>query len=405
MSDTKRVNKTFLKIAILAISVMLQAASAMSVAVTGMIKSFSGQSATSIQALVTIPSFAIMLFILCSTWIIKTIGKRNTVILGLAIALIGGVGPFFTTNFTLIKILRFMFGAGTGIYTSLAVSLIGDFFTGDEQRNLLGLQSAVSALGNSIATFFAGVLVGVNWQSTYLVYLILLPVLIIFMIGFPKRANENIVEKAEATENESTASGKQSKKLPIFVIIGIAVLFIYFNVVMAMYTNSGLAIQQMQLKNQGMLGTVLALAGIIGSLITMFYGPIFKVLKHFTPIVFCALGAIGFFGMANSSNMIMFTISMILVSSTTILIPYVYGTVMDSVPESSKNFAISMAMVFNNLGAYFSPYSLSFLGKATHMTDPVSSFVICASVMIVLAIVFIFMQFNRNKNVNTSMAK
>jgi len=301
MSDTKRVNKTFLKIAILAISVMLQAASAISVSVTGMIHAFSGQSATSIQSLVTIPSFSIMLFILCGNWIIKAIGKRNTVILGLTIALIGGVGPAFTANLTTIKVLRFLFGAGTGIYTSLAVSLIGDFFTGDEQRNLLGIQSAVSALGSSLSTFFAGILVGINWQSTFLVYLLLLPVIIIFMIGFPKGANNT--EKETVTQETTSNSGKQSKKLPIFVIIGILVLFIYFNVVMAMYTNSGLALQQMQVKNQGMLGTALAFAGILGSLITMFYGPIFKVLKHFTPIVSCLLGAVGFFGMSHSSNM------------------------------------------------------------------------------------------------------
>lgn len=402
MSDTRKVNKTFLKIAILAISVMLQAASAISVAVTGMIKSFPDQSATSIQSLVTIPSFSIMLFILCGNWIIKSIGKRNTVILGLLVAMIGGVGPAFVTNITMIKVLRFLFGAGTGIYTSLAVSLIGDYFTGDEQRNLLGIQSAVSALGSSLSTFLAGILVGINWQSTYLVYLILLPVLIVFMIGFPKK-NSNNSQNTVAVENES--SSKQSKKLPIFVIIGILVLFVYFNAVMAMYTNSGLALQQMQVKNQGMLGTALAFAGIIGSLITMLYGPIFKALKHFTPIIACAIGAIGFFGMAHSSNMILFTVSMILVSSTTILIPYVYGTVMDSVPETSKNFAISVAMIFNNLGSYFSPYSLSFIGKASGMTDPVSSFLICAIVMIVLAVVFVFMQLNRNKNMNTSMAK
>ncbi|KAE9557226.1 hypothetical protein ATN92_16810 [Companilactobacillus bobalius] len=343
-----------------------------------------------------------MLFILCGNWIIKAIGKRNTVILGLFVAMIGGVGPAFVTNITMIKVLRFLFGAGTGIYTSLAVSLIGDYFTGDEQRNLLGIQSAVSALGSSLSTFLAGILVGINWQSTYLVYLILLPVLIVFMIGFPKKDSTDS-QKTVTVENES--SGKQSKKLPIFVIIGILVLFVYFNAVMAMYTNSGLALQQMQVKNQGMLGTALAFAGIIGSLITMLYGPIFKALKHFTPIIACGIGAVGFFGMAHSSNMILFTISMILVSSTTILIPYVYGTVMDSVPEASKNFAISVAMIFNNLGAYFSPYSLSFIGKASGMTDPTSSFVICAVVMIVLAVVFVFMQLNRNKNVNTSMAK
>lgn len=395
MTNTKTAHKTMLKIGILSVSLMIQAASAISVAVTGMTSAFSGHSATSIQALVTIPSFSIMLFILLSNWIIRLIGKRNTVFLGTIIALVGGIGPAFTSNFTVIEVLRFLFGAGTGIYTSLCVSLIGDWFDGDEQRNLLGLQSAIATFGSSLATFVAGLLVGINWQSAYLVYFMLLPVIILFAIGYPKHAATEET-KATVTEETTTTDGKASHKLPAMVIIGVLILFVYFNTIMALYTNSGLALQQMKMSGQGMLGTSLAAAGLIGGVITMLYGPIYKALKHATPIVVCLLGAVGFFGMANASNMWIFTICIILVTATTLLVPYVYGVIMDSVPESSKNFAISLAMVLNNLGAYFSPYTLSFLGKMFNHTDPVASFVICAGIMLVLGVVLTLVLMSRN---------
>lgn len=395
MTNTKTAHKTMLKVGILSVSLMIQAASAISVAVTGMTSAFSGHSATSIQALVTIPSFSIMLFILLSNWIIRLIGKRNTVFLGTVIALVGGIGPAFTSNFTVIEVLRFLFGAGTGIYTSLCVSLIGDWFDGDEQRNLLGLQSAIATFGSSLATFIAGLLVGINWQSAYLVYFMLLPVIILFAIGYPKHAATEET-KATVTEETTTTDGEVSHKLPAMVIIGVLILFVYFNTIMALYTNSGLALQQMKMSGQGMLGTSLAAAGLIGGVITMLYGPIYKALKHATPIVVCLLGAVGFFGMANASNMWIFTICIILVTATTLLVPYVYGVIMDSVPESSKNFAISLAMVLNNLGAYFSPYTLSFLGKMFNHTDPVASFVICAGIMLVLGVVLTLVLMSRN---------
>ncbi|RMW42376.1 MFS transporter [Lactiplantibacillus pentosus] len=405
MVNQKPARKVMLKVGILSVSLMIQAASAISVAVTGMSKSFSGHSATSVQALVTIPSFSIMLFILLSNWIIRVIGKRNTVFLGTIVALVGGIGPAFTTSFVTIEVLRFLFGAGTGIYTSLCVSLIGDSFTGDEQRNLLGMQSAIATFGSSLATFIAGILVGISWQSSYLVYFLLLPVIILFAIGYPKQEQH---EKATTDETVKTAA-KSSHKLPGMVIIGILILFVYFNAVMAMYTNSGLALQQMNVPGQGMLGTSLAVAGLIGGVITMLYGPIYKVLKHATPIVVCLVGAIGFFGMANATNMWIFTISIVLVTGTSLLVPYVYGVIMDSVPESSKNFAISAAMVFNNLGAYFSPYTLSFLGKSVNHTDPVTSFVICAGIMIALGVVLTFVLISRNKHAisknNVTVAK
>lgn len=395
MTNAKTTHKTLLKVGILSVSLMIQAASAISVAVTGMTKAFSGHSATAVQALVTIPSFSIMLFILLSNGIIRLIGKRNTVFLGTLISLVGGIGPAFTSNFAVIEVLRFLFGAGTGIYTSLCVSLIGDWFDGDEQRNLLGLQSAIATFGSSLATFIAGLLVGISWQSTYLVYFLLLPVIILFAIGYPK---QNKQEKSESTIKaaETSNSGKTSHKLPVMVIIGVLILFVYFNTIMALYTNSGLALQQMKMNGQGMLGTSLAVAGLLGGVITMMYGPIYKVLKHATPIVVCLLGALGFFGMANASNMWVFTICIVLVTATTLLVPYVYGVIMDSVPESSKNFAISLAMVLNNLGAYFSPYTLSFLGKMFNHTDPVASFVICAGIMVVLGVVLTLVLMSRN---------
>ncbi|KRN28577.1 hypothetical protein IV38_GL000776 [Lactobacillus selangorensis] len=395
MTDVKKKHSTLLKVGILSISFMLQAASAISVAVTGMMASFSNQSATSVQTLVTIPSFSIMLFILFDTWFVKKLGKRNTVFLGLALALIGGVGPAFVSNFTMIKVLRFIFGAGTGLYTPLAVSLIGDFFSGDEQKNLLGMQSALSTFGSSFATFVAGLLVGINWQSSYLVYLVLAPIFVLFYIGYPKHVekSESAAEATTEKTNANTESG--SKKLPLVVIVGMLMLFVYFNAVMALYTNSGLALQQLKVSNQGFLGTALAVSGLLGALIVMSYGPIFKVLKHATPIAVCVVGAIGFIGMAHVPNMIMFTVYAVLISSTSLLIPYVYGTVLDSAPDASKNFAISMAMVLNNLGAYFSPYSLSYLGKLFGKTDAAFSFIICAGIMGVLAIVFIILMASR----------
>lgn len=402
MAKSVTPHKTLLKFGILSISTMLQDAGAISVAVVGMVAAFSNHSSASVQALVTLPSFSMMLFILLNSLAVKFFGKRNTVFIGLGLALVGGVAPAFVSNFTAIQFCRFLYGAGTGLYTPLAVSLIGDFFTGDEQRNLLGIQAAVSALGSSLMTFFAGLLVSVEWHTTFLVYLAAVPVIILFFIGYPKDSQVKQGTTEEQTQAED-ASG--SKRLPVLVIVGMMMLFVYFSTIMALYTNSGLAIKQLNLSNQGFLGTALSIAGLISALLTAAYGPIFKVLKHYTPVVILAIGALGFLGMSRVSNMFMFTVYAVMVSATSLLIPYVYSTVLDSASGAAKNFAISIAMVLNNLGAYVSPYVLAFLGKATGMTDPTSSFVICMVLMLFLAIVFLFLAIGRRHQAMTPAAK
>ncbi|WP_412989843.1 MFS transporter [Pediococcus siamensis] len=395
-------NKRALKIGLLSIALTMQASSAVSATVPNMVKYFSNQSTTSVQALITIPSFSVMLFILLSTWIVKLIGKRNTVLLGLSVSLIGGVIPAFTDNFTIVEVGRFLFGAGTGMYTPLAVSLIGDFFHGDEQRNLLGIRSAISAFGSSVATFIAGLLLVWGWHSAYFVYLVIIPVILLFVWGYPKKS-ETLYQKevSEEVEDKKTKTGKVS---PI-VWMGILMLFVYFNGMMATYTGSGLAIQELKLSNQGFLSTSLAIGGILGAAITMFYGPIFRVLRHYTPVVVMIIGGIGMIGMAHSANMFMYTVFLVLTSSTALIVPYVYGAIMDDVPSASKNLIISIAMAGNNVASFLSPYTIALLGKLIGKTDSVTSFMIAAVLFLFDAVVFTFMALARKKQSNPVVIK
>ena len=84
-----------------------------------------------------------MLFILFSNAFIKWFGKRNTVIIGMITTVVGGLIPVFINNFAIIVASRLLVGAGIGLFTSLAVSLIGDCFSGDEQKTLIGIQGAM----------------------------------------------------------------------------------------------------------------------------------------------------------------------------------------------------------------------------------------------------------------------
>ncbi len=94
---------------------------------------FSDRTTAQVQSILTLPSMAILIFILLSSWFIKARQKR-TVCLGLLIALVGGILPAFTMNFGLILFARILFGAGLGLFNSMTVSLIGDNFTGAEQK-------------------------------------------------------------------------------------------------------------------------------------------------------------------------------------------------------------------------------------------------------------------------------
>lgn len=404
VEEIKKSNKKNweLKVGILGISLFLQVAGSNLAAIPMIAKSFPNESLTSVQALFTIPSFTIMLFILFSNAVIKWVGKRNTVIIGMIATVIGGVMPFFINNFPLIVFSRLLVGAGIGLFTSLAVSLIGDCFSGEEQKTLIGIQGAMGTLGNSACTFIAGLLLGINWQTTFLYMLLIIPFLILFMMGYTRKMEKDTTVAKTETKTTTNTSSKKHAKIPGMIYVAFFMLFLYFSAFMVEATASALVIQQNKLPNQGVLSTEIAVAGLIGALISMGYSRIFKLLHSYTPVVTTICGALGFIVCSQASNMIIFFIGLLLMFVSSLIIPYVYDTILSDVDPSISNLIISIAQVCNNLGAFASPYVIAFLSNICHLATPVDQMRISAGILVVITVVFLVMAIMHKKTNNAT---
>ena len=392
-------NKLMLKVGILSISTLLTAASAVSGTIPMMAKQYPDQSTASIQALLTIPSIGMVIFVLLSTLFIKFLGKRKTVLLGLILGLVGGIVPFFVSDFHIIQIARFLLGAGNGLYSTSTASLIGDIWSGDEQRNLLGYQSAVQTLGQSFAVFVAGLLLGINWHAAYLVYVLFIPIIILFALNYTSKT-ENAIKTEQAKVIAKNKPEKKTMNAPVMAIVAIILSGLYFVAIMPQQTDTAMALQQMNVPGQAFFSTSLALAGIVGALITALYGRIYKVLKFYTPVLAMVMGIIGYMGVLHSSNMIVFTISMMIISGSSIIFPYIYGAVMEDVPATSKDFFLSLAKVFNNGGAFISPYAIAAIGSMTGLTSPVDILKIAISILFVVGMIFIILGIVKTNKAN-----
>lgn len=402
MTETINKNSTLLKVGVLSISTLLTAAGAVSGTIPMMAKEFTNQSTAQVQALITIPSIGMVIFILLSSLIIKKIGKRKTVLLGLILGLIGGIAPFFTNDFHIIQIARFILGVGNGLYSTSTASLIGDIWKGDEQRNLLGYQSAIMTFGQSLAVFVAGLLIGINWHTAYLVYLIFIPIIILFVLGYTSKTEKTIqLQQKEAASHKKVE--KKTTKLPIIAMIAILMSFVYFNAIMPQQTTTPLVIQALGLKHQEMFSTALAVAGLVGAVITAFYGKIYRIFKHYTPVLAMLMAIVGYVGVIYSPNMIIFTISMFIISGSSLIFPYIYGAVMEDVPSTSKDFFLSVAKVFNNGGAYISPYTMAATASMLGITGPINTIKIAMGYLFFAGLVFVILAIVRNKKANKSL--
>lgn len=381
-----------MKFSLLSISLVLTSAGAISGNIPAMAKTFSNESLSSVEMLTTIPALMVVIFVILSSFIAKKIGQKQTVILGLIIALISGIIPAFSSNFTIVLVSRAMLGVGFGLFNSLAVSMISDYFTGDERAQLIGFQSAFQGLGTAIMTYVAGQLLKVNWHVTFWIYAIILPILALFILFVPSP------EKKQSSNGGSNSEVKQSTNMQVigYVLLLFVVLIIYMGVqvkLALLFTSNGYG-------TATDAANIISIMSIGGMLAGFAFGTIFKIIRHYTIPVSIVLMAISFFMLAISNSVVLSGVGGILTGiSFSLLVPYLFNQVSVVSPKGSATLSTSLLLVGSNLGSSFSPYGLALLGNISGTNSVNGVFMAGGTVLAVMAIIGLVFVTVRNKKV------
>ncbi len=149
----------------------------------------------SVESLVTIPAMMITIFVLLSNLVMNKIGKKNTVLLGVGLIIIFGPLPAFLTNFKLVMMSRMLLGAGIGLFNSLSISLMSDFFESDEKATMIGMRTAFLNIGKALMTFLSGYLLLFGERAVFLTYLIAIPISYYFIDMFQTLQLNNVLRK------------------------------------------------------------------------------------------------------------------------------------------------------------------------------------------------------------------
>ncbi|HCM88585.1 MULTISPECIES: MFS transporter [Vagococcus] len=386
-------NSFLFKASLLSISSVLVAGPVISSLIPLMHESFPSQSMSSIELIATVPNFGILIFVLLSNFIIKFIGKKNTVLLGLAIALISGLIPVFIDNYTVILVSRFFFGAGIGLFNALAVSLITELYDGEQQASLMGLQAAMGSIGSTVMTLLVGYFTRFGWQNSFLVYAISVLPLIMFAL-FIKLPSD---EKSEEFNDNQTQKTKESVNAPTLVLMLFA-LIVYALFFVVMLKTATLLVET-GLGKPETAASILGSITIVGIVVGVFYGKIFKLLKqNVLPIGLLGMG-LGFIIILSSSSISMVTAGAIVSGlSFSLAAPFMFMLVGQVAPKNSANLATGILLVGINLGVFLSPTIHGFLGKMTGMTTAADSFLISGLGLIGLSVLsFVVLSLQKKK--------
>ena len=377
------------KFSLLSISILLMSHLAISPVIPNLYRLYNAQNPNiglaSVESLATIPAMMITVFVLLSNFIIKGIGKKNTVLLGLAIIFIFGLVPVFTTNFKIVFISRLLLGAGIGLFNSLSISMISDFFDEDTRGTMIGMRTAFLNIGKALTTFISGYLIIYGVQYTFLVYALALPIFILFLVFVPNPKN-----------NESKQiSIKFHKETIILTLLTLLVGISYMGATIKIPT---LLVEKYHLHPEVSrnLLTILAISGIFSGFL---FGELVKKFKNLTLSIMLLFMTCGSFIFAIFHNSILFTIGAILIGISFVgTMSFNFFYISKKLENKYINFATSVILVGGNIGVILTPVVLTKLPEIFRLEKYTTPFYITTILMLICTIISYFALKNDKKN-------
>ncbi len=344
------------KAAILSISLLtVMSGAAVAPALGEIYQAFPEAGVEGIRMVLTLPCLLIILGSLISGRLVAFMDKRRILISGLFFYLLGGLGAGLVASFVQLLIMRAIMGIGVGLIMPLSISLIADYFTGNEQVQTMGLSTAISSLGGIIGNVLAGILAVISWRWSFSVYALGFPALFLVLFYLPK-------PKAALHSSGDSIAHAMPKSVYYIGLLTFGLLIVFFSVP----TSLAMYIQNQQLGSANTAGLGLGLANLFVFLAGTKFQSIYSRLKtYIVPCGLLLLGA-GFALLSSSSSLlILFTGLVCFGLGFGILIPLVFLQTTRITSEVIRPRATALVGAFFYLGQFASPLFLSLVGKIT----------------------------------------
>lgn len=342
-----------LKPTILSISMAtVMAGAAISPALGLIAQVFPDASETMIKLILTAPSIMIIPFSFLSSYLTSKITKRTIIMIGLIIYLIGGIGPQLVSSIELLILFRLILGAGVGLIMPLSMSLINDYYEGQERTQMMGYNSAFSNLGGILTMLLAGWLATFGWRVPFNVYFLGLIIFIMIFFFLPKGKVLPPAKSAPKT------------KMP-FSVIGYAVamggiMLVYY----AVATNMALYLEQNKLGGAALAGTVVSFTTVGWMITSLFLVRIELALKRFVIPVMLTGMAMAFFLLSFTNSIALVIVSVCFIGfGQGALFPIITLKALNKVTLQQADRAVAYTSSFTFLGQFLSPVVLDGVGK------------------------------------------
>lgn len=376
------------KISLLSVSLLVVSAGAIAGNIPAIAQDYPTINETLIELLTTMPSLFIILTIMISPKVAQKIGSKRTVQLGVGVVLCAGIFPIFAKSFVSLFLSRILFGIGVGLFNPLLYAIAATFYSGNKLAVVIGLQSAFEGIGGMLFTFFVGQLLIISWRFSFSVYLLALPILLVFSFFVPSIESVHLSEK------------KVNKMKPIdgtfvkYLLLLMITVTVYMSV--AIKVTALLSFKGIGDATDG--SNLLAVVGFGAMIAGMLFGKTVQLLKKMTVSISFLGMSVALFLLAIASNMLVASIGAFVCGLTfRTFVPYIFNDINQHSERAESDTA--KLLIFFNIGTAFTPLSIAFFQKIFPFLNQASLFYGESLLMFLLALLLLVME---KINVSTS---
>ncbi len=155
------------------------------------------------RLVLTLPALFMAILAPLAGYLIDKSGRKTVLLVSLVLYAIAGTSGLYLDTLPAILVGRAFLGIAVGGLITAVITLIGDYFEGEERSSFVGTQAAFAGLGGLIFISTGGVLADIHWRMPFLIYISSLLVLFMAVVSV------NEPEKSDKDDKSATHAGNK----------------------------------------------------------------------------------------------------------------------------------------------------------------------------------------------------
>jgi MFS family permease len=150
------------------------------------------------RLVLTLPALFMAILAPLAGYLIDRNGRKKVLLVSLILYAIAGTSGLYLQTLQAILVGRAFLGVAVGGLITAVITLIGDYYEGEERNKFMGTQAAFAGLGGLVFISSGGVLADIHWRMPFLIYIASLLVWVLAIISIYEPLKNKIPQKPKS---------------------------------------------------------------------------------------------------------------------------------------------------------------------------------------------------------------